>query len=243
MQLIYKCRINLLINVNNIFTEKEREVCRNERINFKWQTRQDKTRQDKTRQDKTRLRYVKNGDFLGIFESRKGITLISLVITIIIMAILAGVSVSMLTADNSIVRNAAEAKTSYENASAIEQIKLAMMGAIDLTGNYNIDKAVTGIQTRLRGSTVNKTGTQLVVEYKNNKYIVRENEVSTIDKLQKANPPVLKTGMTPVKISDDGTITEVAENDTSWYDYGELRWANAQTEDGSLWVWVRQLGG
>ena len=184
-------------------------MCKDERINFKWQTRQDKTRQDKTRQDK--LRYVKNGDFLGIFEKRRGITLISLVITIIIMAILAGVSVTMLTGDNSIIQNAAEAKTSYENASAIEQIKLAMMGAFDLTGNYNIDKAITGIQNTLRGATVNKTGTQLVVEYKNNKYIVRENEVSTIDKLQKANPPVLKTGMTPVKISDDGTITPTTE--------------------------------
>ena len=53
----------------------------NERNNFKWQTRQDKTRQDK-------LRYVKNGNFLGIFDNRRGITLISLVITIIIMAIL-----------------------------------------------------------------------------------------------------------------------------------------------------------
>ena len=100
------------------------------------------------------MRYVNKTDFFGIFEKKSGITLISLVITIIIMAILAGVGVSMITGDNSIIKNATEAKTSYENASAIEQIKLAMMGAIDLTGQYRIEKAQTAIQSALKGSTV-----------------------------------------------------------------------------------------
>ena len=40
------------------------------------------------------------------FESNRGITLIALVITIIILLILAGISISMLTGENGLIKNA-----------------------------------------------------------------------------------------------------------------------------------------
>mgnify|MGYP004629449965 FL=1 len=59
----------------------------------------------------------------------------------------------------------------------------------------------------------------------------------------RANTPVLKKGMTPVKFEvtngkgERKTVTTTAD-DANWYNYCEKRWANARTEDGSLWVWI-----
>ena len=167
------------------------------------------------------------------------------------MAILAGVSVSMLTADNSIIKNAAEAKTSYENASAIEQIKLAMMGAIDLTGQYNIEKAKTEIQNTLKGSDVETKGHALVVTYKNKQYLAVDDYVKEWN--GEAIQPKLSTGMVPVNYNETSKKWEKCTEQNWDWNYeaqttttengGTSKWANAQTEDGSLWVWVRQLGG
>ena len=51
-------------------------------------------------------------------KKEKGITLIALVVTIVVLLILAGVSISMLTGENGIITQAQEAKeeTSYEGA-------------------------------------------------------------------------------------------------------------------------------
>ena len=54
----------------------------------------------------------------------KGITLISLVVTIVVLLILAGVSISMLSGENGIVRQAVESKENTRGASAKEEIDL-----------------------------------------------------------------------------------------------------------------------
>ena len=41
------------------------------------------------------------------------------------------------------------------------------------------------------------------------------------------NAPILDTGMVPVKITNDGTVTTVATNDSTWYNYQNQEWANA----------------
>ena len=61
---------------------------------------------------------------------------------------------------------------------------------------------------------------------------------------QKVNVPVLKQGMTPVKfeINEKDTskmkTVETTADDKEWYNYKNKKWANAKTEDGSLWVWI-----
>ena len=60
-------------------------------------------------------------------KKNKGITLIALVITIIVLLILAGVAISMLSGENGILRKAAEAKTKTEQAQKEEAIALADM--------------------------------------------------------------------------------------------------------------------
>ena len=59
-------------------------------------------------------------------KNQKGITLIALVITIIVLLILAGVSIAMLTGQNGILTQANNAKTATTKASAEEALKLAV---------------------------------------------------------------------------------------------------------------------
>ena len=59
----------------------------------------------------------------------KGITLIALVITIIVLLILAGVSVATLTGNNGILIRAQEAREATEKAEIEEQIRLALLSA------------------------------------------------------------------------------------------------------------------
>ena len=86
-------------------------------------------------------------------EKNKGITLIALVITIIILLILAGVTISMLTGENGILKRAREAKEKMEIATEEEQNTLLqyeyeiakMQGEISETetfGEYSMEKKI-----------------------------------------------------------------------------------------------------
>jgi len=60
---------------------------------------------------------------------QSGITLIALVITIIVLLILAGVAISMLSGENGILKQAAEAKTETDEKSIVEKLQLAVLSA------------------------------------------------------------------------------------------------------------------
>ena len=77
------------------------------------------------------------------FKRNKGITLIALVVTIIVLLILAGISISMLTGQNGILTQAQNAKTTTENKSAEEKVKLAVMGARADDGTLTVGKLRT----------------------------------------------------------------------------------------------------
>lgn len=59
-------------------------------------------------------------------KNQKGITLIALVITIIVLLILAGVSIAMLTGENGILTRSREAQTTTVQKSNEEIVKLAV---------------------------------------------------------------------------------------------------------------------
>ena len=57
------------------------------------------------------------------------------------------------------------------------------------------------------------------------------------------NKPRLAEGMKAIKFTNPsesakGELQNSNENDTDWYDYNSKKWANSQTEDGSMWVWI-----
>lgn len=63
-------------------------------------------------------------------NTNKGITLIALVITIIVLLILAGVALATLTGDSGILSNAEKAKEQTNIANSKEQVQLAVQGAL-----------------------------------------------------------------------------------------------------------------
>ena len=70
-------------------------------------------------------------------ENERGITLIALVITIIVLIILASVGIAMLTGENGILKKASTAKERTLEAEYEEKIKLAILGARDNNGNFS----------------------------------------------------------------------------------------------------------
>ena len=72
-------------------------------------------------------------------RKEKGITLIALVITIIVLLILTGVTITTLTGENGILTKATEASKKTGQASAEEQVQLAVTASIGTDGNINIE--------------------------------------------------------------------------------------------------------
>ena len=65
-----------------------------------------------------------------IIKNEKGIKLIALVVTIVVMLILATVSIAMLLGRDSLVENVGKAKEDTETAELKEQIQIAVVNAI-----------------------------------------------------------------------------------------------------------------
>lgn len=76
---------------------------------------------------------------MGKLRKNKGITLIALVITIIVLLILAGVTIATLTGDNGILTKTNNAKAETERAGEDEKLKLAIMGSYGLDGKLNLE--------------------------------------------------------------------------------------------------------
>ena len=84
-----------------------------------------------------------------MLKDNKGITLIALVVSIIVLIILAGVSISMLTGENGIIKRAVEAKEKTQEAQNNEQAQMdAILAQMEMqqTGNIcNSPKLKTGM--------------------------------------------------------------------------------------------------
>lgn len=84
-------------------------------------------------------------------KNNKGITLIALVVTIIVLLILAGVSIAMLTGENGILKNAKTAQENSAKGSLDEAAKIAVGNILteELAWPYTgteTDDALTAVQ-------------------------------------------------------------------------------------------------
>ena len=87
----------------------------------------------------------------------KGITLIALVITIIVLLILAGVSIAMLTGENGILKQATNAKNATDKSEFEEQVSLAVMAAkTNKTGSINTSDLETELN-KISGAEITKS--------------------------------------------------------------------------------------
>ncbi len=74
-----------------------------------------------------------------IHEQNKGITLIALVITIIVLLILAAVTINTLTGENGIITRASQAADATGEANAEEQVQLAVVASMETDGTIDLD--------------------------------------------------------------------------------------------------------
>ena len=95
-----------------------------------------------------------------IFKSTKGITLIALVVTIIILLILAGVSIAMLTGNNGVLTQAKSAKEKTGEKGEQERVNLAASSAMTLgMGTITTENLNKAIQDEFgAGKSVTGTG-------------------------------------------------------------------------------------
>ena len=114
-------------------------------------------------------------------QKTKGITLIALVITIIVLLILAGVSIAMLTGQNGILTQAQNASEQTEVGAEKEAISLAYIGA---TANKEGNGAVTDTdmddQFGLNGTKADAEGTSPIIvtfDESNRQYMIDENKL------------------------------------------------------------------
>ena len=79
-------------------------------------------------------------------KTSKGITLIALVITIIVLLILAGVTIATLTGDNGILTKTTEAKNKTAEAAAKEKVQTEVAGSIGTDGKIDLDELNKNLQ-------------------------------------------------------------------------------------------------
>lgn len=72
----------------------------------------------------------------------KGITLIALVVTIVVLLILAGITIGTLTSDNGVIKEAVTAKEKAEKAEVEEQIEIAILEAEKKYRNPTLDNVI-----------------------------------------------------------------------------------------------------
>ncbi len=125
-----------------------------------------------------------------IKKQQKGITLIALVVTIIILLILAGVSIAMLTGNNGVLTQAKSAKENTRVGEVQEKVKLAAQAALTANLGNGIEKEK--FQEEL--NNIFTQGEQVGLEYDetNKKYTV------TVDKYE-------------VEVSNMGAVGEAKE--------------------------------
>ena len=116
-------------------------------------------------------------------NNQKGITLIALVITIIVLLILAGVSIAMLTGENGILTKATQSTKETAKGEAVEAVKLAVSTVkadmLDSTKNtadktyssLTMDNIKAAILVSYPNSAAKVEGTNIKFTASNNKVV------------------------------------------------------------------------
>ena len=194
-------------------------------------------------------------------KTHKGITLIVLVITIIVLLILAGVAIATLTGDNGIIAKAQQAKMQNDKAAAKEKVDLAIAASFDETGKIDLGQLknnlnnIDGINPKVGDLTDESFPLEVTVD-----------EIKVIIKKDGNGNYSTSFGNDENLAQAPTSWVKTTKTDSNWYSYNgdtvnapklvgkmtpikynlELpsganktnKWANAITADGSMWVWI-----
>ena len=198
-------------------------------------------------------------------KSTKGITLVALVVTIIILLILAGVSINLLTGQNGLINRAKDSKIQTEIASIKEEIQIDIIGKqaenegnisdsslkiiLEKYGTINYEEDGTTIKsiTTKKGSYEIAifdiwNGTTKEDGPKAPTFTTVANEPD-INGFNKSNTYYVSWDLSNSTYTiDDATLISGTAPE-NWYDYtaGQNKWANVKTTGGGndcYWVWI-----
>lgn len=138
---------------------------------------------------------------------KRGITLIALVITIVVLLILAGVAIATLTGNNGILTRATEAKNKTEQTSTEEELQLAVQGSWGTNGKIDIGslnenfKKIDGIS----GLPISKLPNR--ISLKNETYQIDENgEISKVQKEEYREITTEESEKIGIYVDDEGIL-------------------------------------
>lgn len=179
-------------------------------------------------------------------QQSSGITLIALVITIIVLLILAGISISMLSGDNSILSRAIDAKTNTDNAQIKERVRLAYNSAWtrDLTnGNGDLTKPTLDEEINKEFGNSGK----VIVDKNEWVILVEGKEMERVPKTKEKNPAIFKNsfmGLISGKTGGPNGIKAILESNTKPDITDTANVVNVATESSEpIYMWFESSSG
>ena len=144
-------------------------------------------------------------------KTNKGITLIALVITVIVLLILAGVAIATLTGDNGILNQAESAKEKTQEAEAIERVALEVQGSYGTDGKIDMDMLNDNLKNNVPGLTYND---KPITE----KGAAEENRIGSLPATVTLNGyDILIDANGGVSKKETGIVEEIAANPKAYY--------------------------
>ena len=150
-------------------------------------------------------------------KNKNGVTLIALAVTIIIMLILAGVTISMLTGNSGITTNASKAKTKSYLADIKEEYEL-YLSEKRMEDEYHLDTLYANDKTiRYEGNEVGSGITEICSSIKKGdekKFEIIKGKIYYVSQDKKVIPIAVELGFSinPYEITDDGVLRSSAMN-------------------------------
>ncbi len=176
-------------------------------------------------------------------KNNKGITLIALVITIVVLIILAGISINLVLGENGLFTKAQNAAKDMDIASLKEQIgtELLSMQIENEGNNFVIEKSEVEKVLKKYGEVIkSEDGNIIGLKPTGKDYEIPFSELwegettNSYNATKHVNVPKLAEGMIPIKYSE-GQWEICSEEDSDWYNYdeNERKWANVMLSDGT----------
>lgn len=154
-------------------------------------------------------------------KNNKGITLIALVVTIIVLLILAGVSIAMLTGDNGILSRASQSSVANAVGEGKDQVALyiAELSANYYSAKYNGAKVTPEYTSGTLLEYINSAKDNINALSKNGVYTVTYSEAET--SVEGENQTVTKPASIKVESAKDST-----------------KYSTATIQNGKIGAWV-----
>lgn len=130
-------------------------------------------------------------------KQKKGITLIALVVTIVVLLILAGISIRTVFSDDGVISKSRDAKTNTEYATLEDRVDLAIADAKSKNINLTIDNIITELinegvitdatQVNTETGEITTNDPSYKITGKLDQYIVKKVDLSTITGYETTN--------------------------------------------------------